>query len=270
MIHKILSGGQTGVQRAALDTAIKLGISYGGWIRRGRRGEDGPLSGRYQLQEVETVGIQGAIERNVEAAEGTLIISRGSLSDWLTFSVRTTLQRHKQLLHADLSQRSLFEAATLICDWAEAHKIRTIYVTGPQQSEDDAIYANSCSVLEASVYLGFIKSTSLGSFRGADSGGPDAGQPATVEQAVERLKAALSLKDRVAVANTGADQLDGIYHWLAEYIKKAFGLYAGNQELLKNCATHTGLSDVLPDEACMVIIRALWQELQRTHRIRLV
>ncbi len=270
MIHKILSGGQTGVQRAALDTAIKLGISYGGWIRRGRRSEDGPLDGRYQLRETESVGIQGAIARNVEDAEGTLIISRGSLSDWLAFSVRTTLQKQKQLLHADLSQRSLFEAATLICDWAEAHMIRTVYITGPLDSEDGAIYGNSCSVLEASVYLGFIKSTSFGPFRGADPAGAGEGQPATVEQAVERLKAALSLKDRVAVANTGSDQLDEIYRWLAEYIKKAFGLYTGNPELLRSCAAYAGSGDPLPDEACMVIIRALWEELRRTHRMRLV
>ena len=270
MIHKILSGGQTGVQRAALDTAIKLGISYGGWIRRGRRSEDGPLDGRYQLQETETVGVQEAIAHNVDAAEGTLIISRGTLSDWLTYSVQTTLQKHKQLLHADLSQHSLFEAATLICDWAEVHRIRSVYITGPLQSEDDAIYSNSCSVLEASVYLGFIKSTSFGSFRGGESAGAVEGQPVTVEQAVERLQAALSLKDRVAVANTGADQLDTVYRWLAEYIKKAFGLYAGNPELLQACGAYAGLSDTLPDEACMVIIRALWEELRRTHRMRLV
>ncbi len=270
MIHRILSGGQTGVQRAALDTAIKLGISFGGWIRRGRRSEDGPLSGRYQLQETQSVGVQEAIKRNVEEADGTLIISRGSLSDWLTYTVQITLQQHKQLLHVDLSQRSLFEAATLVCDWADAHRLRTVYVTGPRLSEDGAIYANCCSVLEAAVYLGFIKSTSFGPFKDGRVSGTRGGLPVTVEQAVERLKAALSLKDRVAVANSSADQLDEIYRWLAEYIKKAFGLYGANHDLLRACAAHAGLADALADEACMIIIRALWEDLRRTHRIRLV
>ncbi len=271
MVHRFVSGGQTGVQRAVLDTAIKLGIDYSGWIPRGRRSEDGPLDTRYQLKEMESIDIRQTIKRNIESSDGTLVISRGKLSDWLTLSVQFTLQSHNQLLHADLSQRSLFEASTLICDWAEVHRIRRLYVTGPRQSEDKSIYSDSCSILEASIYLGFIKATSLGSFMGASNGG-DAGQkyPTTVEQAVERLKGALSLKDRVMVANTDAERLDELYRWLAEYIKKNYGLYSGNPELMTSCAAYAGVGEPLPDEVCMVIIRALWEELRRTHRMRLV
>jgi hypothetical protein len=55
MLKKIISGGQTGADRAGLDFAIKNNISHGGWIPKGRKTEDGPLPERYQLQEMPTV-----------------------------------------------------------------------------------------------------------------------------------------------------------------------------------------------------------------------
>ena len=54
MIKKIISGGQTGADRAALDTAINLCIPHGGWIPKGRKAEDGSLSDKYELQELPT------------------------------------------------------------------------------------------------------------------------------------------------------------------------------------------------------------------------
>jgi hypothetical protein len=77
MIKKIISGGQTGADRAALDTAIKLGIPHGGWISKGRKAEDGPLPDKYQLQEMPTDSYPERTEQNVVDSEGTLIISHG-------------------------------------------------------------------------------------------------------------------------------------------------------------------------------------------------
>ena len=77
MIKKIISGGQTGADRAALDVAIKFNIPHGGWIPKGRIAEDGPLPDKYQLQEMPTSSYPKRTEQNVIDSDGTLIFSRG-------------------------------------------------------------------------------------------------------------------------------------------------------------------------------------------------
>jgi hypothetical protein len=77
MITKIISGGQTGADRAALDFALKFNIPHGGWIPKGRIAEDGPLPAKYQLQEMPTSSYPKRTEQNVIDSDGTLILSRG-------------------------------------------------------------------------------------------------------------------------------------------------------------------------------------------------
>jgi hypothetical protein len=83
MIKKIISGGQTGADRAALDVALKFDIPHGGWIPKGRKAEDGPLPEQYQLQEMPTASYPKRTEQNVIDSDGTLIISRGKLTGCL-------------------------------------------------------------------------------------------------------------------------------------------------------------------------------------------
>ena len=77
MIERIISSGQTGVELAALDVAIKLGLSHGGWTARGKRNAQGQLSPNYKLEEVTAVGFKTAMEKNVIHSDGTLLITRG-------------------------------------------------------------------------------------------------------------------------------------------------------------------------------------------------
>ena len=79
MIEKIVSGGQTGADRAALDVAIKLGIPHGGWVPKGRKTEDGKLSRKYGLKETPSLSYAQRTEMNVIDSEGTLIVSHGRL-----------------------------------------------------------------------------------------------------------------------------------------------------------------------------------------------
>ena len=74
MITKIVSGGQTGADRAALDVAIEEGILHGGWIPKGRKTETGPLPEKYQLKEMPTEEYPKRTEQNVIDSDGTLII----------------------------------------------------------------------------------------------------------------------------------------------------------------------------------------------------
>ena len=80
MISKIISGGQTGADRAALDVAIELGIPHGGWIPKGRKTEAGPLSAKYRLQEMPTSDYPKRTEQNVIDSDGTMIVCHGPLT----------------------------------------------------------------------------------------------------------------------------------------------------------------------------------------------
>ena len=80
MIKRIISGGQTGADRAALDFAIKMDLPHGGWIPKGRLAEDGPLPEKYQLQEMPTQNYPKRTEQNVIDSDGTLIITHGKLT----------------------------------------------------------------------------------------------------------------------------------------------------------------------------------------------
>ena len=148
MIKKIISGGQTGVDRAALDTAIRLGIAHGGWLPKGRLTEDGPLPDPYQLQEMPTEEYPARTEKNVLESDGTLIISRGSPSGGTDYTRKMALKHGKQLLHIDLSlgQRAS-DAGSLISSWAEMNRIETLNVAGPRASNDPAIYADTVNIL---------------------------------------------------------------------------------------------------------------------------
>lgn len=76
MIKKIISGGQTGADRAAIDFARKYYIPHGGWIPKGRITEDGPLPDKYQLQEMPTASYPARTKQNVIDSDGTVIFSR--------------------------------------------------------------------------------------------------------------------------------------------------------------------------------------------------
>ena len=79
-IHRIVSGAQTGVDRAALDFAMSRGIDHGGWVPKGRKAEDGPLPTLYKMVETKTTGYAERTRRNVLDSDGTLIIYEGRLS----------------------------------------------------------------------------------------------------------------------------------------------------------------------------------------------
>jgi len=96
MIKKIISGGQTGADRAALDVAIKFNIPHGGWIPKGRIAEDGPLPDKYQLQEMPTSSYPKRTEQNVIDSDGTLIFSRGKPTGGTDYTRKMVLKQEFQ------------------------------------------------------------------------------------------------------------------------------------------------------------------------------
>jgi len=104
MLSKIISGGQTGADRAALDCAIAHGMAHGGAIPAGRKAEDGPLPARYEMRELSSPHYQERTAQNVNDGDGTLIVSHGALSGGSAFT-RTVAQRlGKPMLHLDLAK----------------------------------------------------------------------------------------------------------------------------------------------------------------------
>lgn len=148
MLKKIVSGGQTGVDRAALDAAIRMGIPHGGWIPKGRRTEGGPLPERYRLDEMPTDSYPERTEKNVIASDGTLIICRGTPQGGTDYTRKMALRHGKQMLHIDLSlYQNPIDAASLVSSWIQLNKIETLNVAGPRASKDPNIYGAALALL---------------------------------------------------------------------------------------------------------------------------
>lgn len=148
MLKKIISGGQTGVDRAALDMAIRLGMAHGGWVPKGRLAEDGTVPPHYRLQEMASDEYAARTEKNVQDSDGTLLISRGRPTGGTDYTRKMALKHGRHLLHIDLSlgQRPS-DAGSLIASWIEMNRIETLNVAGPRASHDPAIYMDTTRIL---------------------------------------------------------------------------------------------------------------------------
>ena len=98
MIEKIISGGQTGADQAALDAAIKLGIPHGGWIPKGRMTENGPLPDKYNLIEMPIRSYPERTKKNIRESDGTLILSHGRLTGGSDFTQKMAMRFTKPCL----------------------------------------------------------------------------------------------------------------------------------------------------------------------------
>ncbi|MBN2398303.1 MAG: putative molybdenum carrier protein [Deltaproteobacteria bacterium] len=147
-IEKIVSGGQTGADRAALDAAIRLGIPHGGWIPKGRRTEGGFLPARYHMREMPTADYAARTERNVLDSDGTLIVSHGSLDGGSALTEAFAEQHGRPHIHLDMDRLPVREAADALKRWISDNAIRVLNVAGPRESRDPDIYRVTAAVLE--------------------------------------------------------------------------------------------------------------------------
>lgn len=148
MLKKIVSGGQTGVDRAALDVAMRLGIAHGGWVPKGRLAEDGTVPSHYQLQEMPTDEYKARTEQNVMDSDGTLLISRGSPTGGTDYTRRMALKHGRHLLHIDLALgQKMSDAGSLVASWVEMNHIETLNVAGPRASNDPVIYMDAVNIM---------------------------------------------------------------------------------------------------------------------------
>jgi hypothetical protein len=148
---KIISGGQTGVDRAALDVALKNGIEAGGSCPTGRRDEFGRIPDSYPLKELENGGFTERTLQNIKDSDGTVIIYAGKLSGGTEQTVRFCIDQRRPCKLIDASNISIEKARQLIADFVRANKIGVLNVAGPRQSEWAEGYDYTTSALGAFV-----------------------------------------------------------------------------------------------------------------------
>ena len=133
---KIVSGGQTGVDRAALDVSLRLGIPCGGWCPRGRRAEDGTIPSRYPLAETPDARYPQRTLWNVRDSDGTLVLHAGRPRGGTALTLRLLGRQRKPALRLDLDAHP--DPAELR-RWIGAQGIRVLNVAGPRESESPGV-----------------------------------------------------------------------------------------------------------------------------------
>jgi len=272
MLKKIISGGQTSADQAALDAAIKLGIAHGGWIPRGRTTETGTLPEKYNLREMPTDDYSECIKQNVKDSKGTLIIFYGKLTGDLYRAERETLKHKHQLLGVDFNQTIAFHAASLVNDWIQLRHIDVLYVVGPSTTASPHAGKHTKLMLERALILDLMD---VSSHRAIDYSKKDHTEkrpvlPKTIYEAVERLITEMALKDKVVIANMTHDELVDLNSNLGAYVRNAFRLWSGNHELMESCRFVSKNKKLNVDEASFSIIDAMWEKLRKTHKLKVI
>jgi len=142
---KIVSGGQTGVDRAALDAAIKLKMNYGGWCPKGRKSEDGLIPKSYLLQETPSDDYSQRTEWNVRDSDGTLILTWGEATGGTKLTWDLAAKLKKPFFVVDFENEPAYRN---ILDWIQNRRISILNVAGPRESNrPGTIYEKSFEFL---------------------------------------------------------------------------------------------------------------------------
>jgi len=137
LIEKIVSGGQTGIDRAALDVAIEHEISCGGWCPRSRKAEDGTIPIKYPLEETPNEEYVVRTKWNVRDSDGTLILTVGKPTGGTALTVAFAKEYARPLLVIDLDQQ---HDPQQVANWLLENQISVLNVAGPRESNIPGIY----------------------------------------------------------------------------------------------------------------------------------
>ena len=136
---KIVAGGQTGVDRAALEWALATGVPHGGWCPKGRQAEDGVIPSQFQLRETGSSNYSIRTRRNVRDSGGTVIFSEGTeLTGGTQETAEFAKKIGKPLLHL-VSSAGIDEMATQLNAFLKEHGIVVLNFAGPRASEEPEV-----------------------------------------------------------------------------------------------------------------------------------
>jgi len=142
----VVSGGQTGVDRAALDWALHNKLPCGGWCPKGRIAEDGTIPARYPLRETWSSDYEVRTEYNVRDSSATLILYRGMMSKGVVLTKKFCLQHEKSFMEIDLGRTYKAEE---VAAWLNDKHIETLNIAGPRESQSPGIYIATMDLLNA-------------------------------------------------------------------------------------------------------------------------
>jgi hypothetical protein len=160
-LERVVSGGQTGVDRAALQAALAAGISVGGWCPRGRWAEDGVIPAVYPLRETPDADPAQRTEWNIRDSDGTLILHRGPHSGGTALTAQLAEAYGRPLLQLDLAHSPAPEA---VADWVRQRGVRVLNIAGPRESEAPGI---------GTAALKLLRRLFAGAPADSDQGAPD-------------------------------------------------------------------------------------------------
>jgi hypothetical protein len=268
VIQKIISGGQPGVEQAALDVAIRMGIDCGGLIPTWRKEEDESIVEKYNLEEMPNTNYARTTEQNILDSDGTLIISQGDILASSALHRRLAERYQQPWLYIDLNRIVAFQAAEKIVSWIAENEIEILNVTGRHEGIGLELYRITSEIMETVFHLLLIRSAyrylSDSMQKDSNSLKAVAEIPQTVKQAVEILLSRLSFKEKTKIANMSESDLEKLSPSLGIYIKNEFRLWQGNEELEKSSRE---ISKEPAEDSASVIIRALWKNLQQSDRV---
>lgn len=141
MLKKIVSGGQTGADRAALDAALASGFDCGGWCPEGRLAEDGTLPAIYPLAELAGGGYRQRTIRNIEDSDGTAIFYAVRPTGGTELTLAKCIQRSKPYQLVDIAAIDAERAAQMLVEFVEHEAIEVLNVAGPRESSLPGIHA---------------------------------------------------------------------------------------------------------------------------------
>jgi hypothetical protein len=235
LIKKIISD-QTEAGRAATDFALEMGI---------------PSNSSYDC-------------RMGQDIVGTLIISHGNHSG---AAPRTNIppdQDDRPPLEIDLGGTNRVAAAGRIVHWIVHSGIEVLNVAGREAGIDPRIYQETLKLLRGSYYMASLSEEMLKQRNVFPL------LPATIEEALERLTAGMSLKEKTRIARMKEGELKFFSPALAAYVNEKFGLSAGNGHLISACRLASGSEEMDEDGASFLIVRRLCENLKSTHSLRVV
>ena len=253
-IKKVISGGQTGADQAALDAAIEMGVSHGGWVPLGRLTEKGRLPVRYKMQEINAIDYDQRTELNVMDSDGTLLFSDGKLAGGSALTKKLARKHLKPCLHIDVKDVAEYKAVEIIKSWLEVRKIEVLNVAGPRASESPVMYDKVLNIMKSVLYPPPEKIAVK--------------HPKCAAEAVDALVSMMTKKEKVAISRLAEADIRYPSKNLTQFISKKFGLDSGNEPLLQSCMQISNSNDLDWAGASAVIIRELWLRLHETHRLR--
>jgi hypothetical protein len=151
-LEMVVSGGQSGVDRAALDAAMAAGLEVGGWCPRGRWAEDGPIAPHYPLREADLRRVCRRTLWNIRDSDATLVIVCGRPRGGTALTIHGQAGQRPRLVVDPRDRR----AVARIRRWLHRHRVRVLNIGGPRASEDPEIYRLASELLAVLFHSGAV------------------------------------------------------------------------------------------------------------------